>query len=280
MNDCQWFQHQVWPSLTGTANVAMPACPGPFFNMTHNRLSGLYLPGELGLKGTLPEALGQLQELTSIEIHQQLTGAVPYAIAKLEKLEKLDLLGNQFTSAPQTLPPRVKYLNLAFNQLDHSLYQEWTLLPLETLDLSNNQMVGEWPRQFPGWSRLSRLDVSFNNFNGSLPQDLTLLSELTSFKAESNQFSGPLPSSVKTWAQLAELMLNNNQFIGSLPTDLGTLNLFSLYVQGNPLSGPVPSTLARMVSLYYCDLSQTNLCLPKGLVLPTMCRGDSLPICS
>ena len=53
-----------------------------------------------GLRGSIPQALGQLQNLTYLNLRgNQLSGSIPQALGQLQNLEKLYLYDNQLSGS-------------------------------------------------------------------------------------------------------------------------------------------------------------------------------------
>ena len=78
-------------------------------------------PSGNGLTGTIPKALGQLDNLESLDFSDnELTGPIPETLGQLNNLRFLNLSGNQLTGPiPETLGQlnNLEYLYLSWNEL-------------------------------------------------------------------------------------------------------------------------------------------------------------------
>lgn len=126
-------------------------------------------------------------------------------------------------------------------------------LNLRDLNLSRNHFngaipfpestVGEFLAQ-PVLAPLESLDLSENSLIGGLSKDIGFLGRLRSLNLAKNSLSGHIPHSLVNINGLESLDLSNNQFDGHLPDKLPS-NLKALNVTYNDLSGTVPESLRR-----------------------------------
>ena len=178
-----------------------------------------------GLKGQIPDALGELNRLTVLDLGgNSLTGRFPTSLSNLKHVEWLDLSHNSLTGR---LPPslgelrRLRWLRLNDNQLNGPIPQTLGYLTkLMVLRLSGNQLSGEIPWSLARITNLAVLDLGGNLLNGEMPYEM-----------------GRLKS-------LQELILSNNNLTGEIPAELSRLvNISDLYLGGNAFSGGIPSRL-------------------------------------
>lgn len=99
-----------------------------------------------GLTGTIPEALGELTQLTQLDLNgNHLRGAIPAKLAELAQLCRMDLRGNHLSgSVPQEFGrlTRLRHLNLSYNQLNGRIPESLQGLPaLNFLDLRGNRAL-------------------------------------------------------------------------------------------------------------------------------------------
>ena len=160
-----------------------------------------------GLRGSIPSALGQLQNLTYLNLRgNQLSGAIPQGLGQLQNLEKLYLYDNQLSgSIPQSL-----------GQLQN----------LEVLNLRDNQLSGAIPPALGQLQSLIYLVLRVNGLSGSIPQSLGQLQNLEVLNLRDNQLSGTIPPALGQLHNLTHLNLRGNPLRGSLPASL--VNLTSL----------------------------------------------------
>lgn len=108
-------------------------------NTSAGNSSGLNLSGQNLTK--VPEYVFKETNLTSLNLaDNSLTGALQAEVRHLQKLESLDLSGNQFTGVPAEVGQlrNLKVLNLANNDLTGLPHEIGNLKKLEVLDLRGN----------------------------------------------------------------------------------------------------------------------------------------------
>jgi hypothetical protein len=156
-----------------------------------------------------------------------LSGQLP-ANLTAPSLGSLDLYNNHFTG---TIPLYVcngfwVTINLSKNQLIGGFPCQgyWASFSLSMLDLSNNNMSGEFPHFLQYASILRFLDLSYDRFSGSVP--IWVLEKMPNLQV---------------------LILRSNMFHGHLPRQLSKIfGLHYLDVAQNNISGTIPSSLARL----------------------------------
>ncbi|XP_040382388.1 probable LRR receptor-like serine/threonine-protein kinase At1g74360 [Oryza brachyantha] len=111
------------------------------------------------------------------------------------------------------------------------------------VQLSNNMLSGEIPRQIGAMRNLSLLHLDHNNLTGTLPPEISKL-PLVVLNVSKNGISGRVPAEIGHILCLEILDLAYNNFSGELPASLGGLTgLNKFNVSYNPLlSGVVPTT--------------------------------------
>ena len=214
------------------------------------RVGELHLPDN-NLKGALPEKLGKLDYLTVLDLAgNQLTGGLPDSLRYLDLVD-LNVARNQLTGLlPFDLNQyaTLEHLDLSSNQLGGALPATIIYLTnLKTLKLGNNQFGTELPAGLGKLQNLEILDLNHNSLRGTIPSALANLSNLKHLDLSHNRFTGSIPNSLGKLGQLENLHLNHNQLSGSLPSGLGDLgNLKTLDLKYNQLAGTAPSDLGKL----------------------------------
>jgi Leucine-rich repeat (LRR) protein len=165
----------------------------------------------------------------------------------------------------------VQHLDLSYNQLTGELPLNLEFMSLQELLLQSNHLTGSVP-QLPG--SIVLLDISENSLNGQLPSNFGS-PNLDTAVLFSNFITGTIPESLCRWPQLRTLDLSNNLFTRGLP-DCGmnelkqrnqssnnssnphSLELRTLLVNNNNLSGGFPLFLKQCQNLLFLDLSQNK----------------------
>ncbi|KAH7423977.1 hypothetical protein KP509_12G083900 [Ceratopteris richardii] len=206
----------------------------------------------LGLSGTLPDDIGFLTGLQSLDMsHNKLRGQLSSQLGRLVNLVILKLESNEFTG---TIPPalgqlrNVQYIYLTDNMLQGPIPHEIGLLRnLYWLDLANNHLQGELPYSSDG---KNKLNVGLDN-----------LTTTKHFHFNNNSLEGPIPSSIcHQNMQLIHMLFDSNQMSGNIPDAIGDcLNLTVLKIDHNHFSGEIPTTLDRLVNLSELHLTANQL---------------------
>ncbi|CAO2816795.1 unnamed protein product [Amaranthus hypochondriacus] len=138
---------------------------------------------------------------------------------------------------------------------------------LKILDLSNNLIFGNIPKNLGILSNLRYLDLGGNALIGKIPKSLSLLKNLQVLQLWSNKFHGEIPKNLGKFNNLTILDLSTNSLSGGIPDSLcNSGNLFKLILFSNSLSGSIPSSLGSCHSLKRIRLENNSLSggLPKG----------------
>jgi hypothetical protein len=232
----------------------------------------------LGLTGSLPEELAQLQYLQRLELHDNnITGPIPVVwmsnSTPMQNLYRLDLSDNRLTgSLPDyfwTSFPPLSYVYLNDNLLSGPLVEPAGSSPLilvEEVWLQRNRFNGPLPaawmmRRFPNAEKLKLGD---NELTGTLPTLVTSgdavgngdvvvwPANITHFDVSMNLLQGTIPASLYyTFPKIQSLYLHTNAFTGSLPTGTGaggatavgssSAAMQKILLHSNLLTGTIPS---------------------------------------
>ncbi|KAL5978299.1 hypothetical protein ACLOJK_029416, partial [Asimina triloba] len=88
----------------------------------------------------------------------------------------------------------------------------------KSLDLSNNKLEGEIPKQIGTLKLLRVLNMSHNYLKGQIPASIGNSRQLESIDLSHNQLSGRIPLELNRLTFLEVLNLSYNQLVGSIPT--------------------------------------------------------------
>ena len=286
-------------NLTGS----IPPELGRLSNLTHLSL------GSNKLSGVIPSGLSRLRNLSELSLSRNdLTGSILPELGQLRSLQRLELRFNGLTGP---IPPELgrmaalRVLHLDHNLLTGSIPTEFGgLRSLRILWLHENLLTGPLPATVGDLQTLVQLltygndglcipgVAAFAVWAEERPEDdlcnaadkaaLTTLFESTGgsdWTDSSGWLGGPL---LELWqgvvtdsaGRVLELDLRNNGLAGRLPSDLGDRldRLSVLRIGENALSGPLPSSLAR-IELQEFDYAGTGLCVPSDESLKTWLDG-------
>ncbi|CAJ1803497.1 unnamed protein product [Sphenostylis stenocarpa] len=255
------FQLQVLslPSMTETNSLPLPR-----FLLHQNSLTSLDL-SSCRLEGEFPQSLFQNNtKLTELVVRNcSFTSVFQLPLHPLPHMRRIDVSDNNIigqipSNNISSILPNLQFLNLSGNHIQGSISPEFGQMNLlDTLDLSENRLYGEIPKNISGdRSLLKYLKLSHNKLDGQIFPTLKSLEQLY---LDDNSLYGSIPSSFLN-SSLISLDISNNNVEGKLPSVVGNLsNLQTLSLSNNHLEGSIPTSLAELVNLAYIDLSHNNL---------------------
>ncbi|XP_052142115.1 receptor-like protein kinase HSL1 [Oryza glaberrima] len=138
-----------------------------------------------------------------------------------------------------------------------------SLKNLQYLDLSYNNLTGDFPTVLYGCSALVYLDLSNNELSGRLYGDIDKLSlGMLHLNLSSNAFVGDVPLAIEKFSKLKSLVLDSNSFNGNYPGAAigGLVELETLTLANNPFEpSPVPKEFGNLTKLKLLWLSWMNM---------------------
>ncbi|OIW10303.1 hypothetical protein TanjilG_28054 [Lupinus angustifolius] len=201
--------------------------------------------------GEIPASFGRFPQLKSLRLVSNLFGGiVPSFLGNLSALRNLEIGYNPFKEGP--LP-----------------WQLGNLSKLETLFISNANLVGSIPDSIGNLVSLKNIDLSSNYLSGEIPNSIFGLKYLEQIELFDNNLQGELPESLGNLTNLLRLDLGQNNLTGKLPHTIGSLSLISLRLNENLFYGEIPSSLALNPNLLHLALFANNFTgkLPQHLGL-------------
>ena len=173
-----------------------------------------------------------------------LSGPIYTSFAMVRSLSVIRLdMNNLSTSIPEYFAnfSNLTSLHLSFCDL-HARFPEniFQVTTLQTLDISENQLLNGLLPLLPENSSLQTLLLSHTNFSGPLPPSISNL-KLSMLKLDRCYFSGPLPNSLAKLTELVELDLSANGFVGPIPSFTLLKKLVNLNLAHNFLTGSILS---------------------------------------
>ncbi|KAL5827333.1 hypothetical protein ACOSQ3_019164 [Xanthoceras sorbifolium] len=203
------------------------------------------------LSQEIPTTFGQLRQLQSLHLNDnKLTGNVPLSfqnlsreipakLSNLSSLQVLDLAENNLTGRIPGSLGDLQAMAREQNVVQYLLYGKYrglyyeenliittksqtqpftkTLSLVISIDLSGNNLSGDFPEELTKLSGLLVLNLSGNHISGIIPGNISSLHQLSSLDLSSNNLSGPIPPTLSSLSFLGYLNLSNNDFSGTIP---------------------------------------------------------------
>ena len=212
---------------------------------------------------------GSFKELKVLDLAgNQLTGTLPSGLIRtFLKLEYIDISHNYFTGyADMAFPSSTLYANFSHNQFTTLSFFKFNAAyeTLEIVDLSHNNFIQDTSYVFNNIPpNIQTLILTNNSIWGSLP-DLSQLGLLSHLYMADNIINGSLPYFPISLQELdlSNQKVTNGGVIGPITgmtnfdklIDLTTLNL-----AGNQLTGDIPASTANLLKLKVLNLSSNVL---------------------
>ncbi|HJA15136.1 MAG TPA: hypothetical protein H9796_08645 [Candidatus Butyricimonas faecavium] len=229
------------------------------------RVTGLLL-SDFSLSGNLPNEIGNLRELISLQI----TGKVykcPNSLINLRKLESLNVNFSDGTEwfLPDDMSSMLSLKEFVPGQLKipmESFAAFYTLPALEKLALSTIYLIGDMPEGISRLKHLKSLDLAGTNIY-NLPDDIGELSEtLTTLNLSGCQSLSSLGNGFGQLTNLTSLMLSGCKVLQELPDGFGNLGLLTSLDLSNcerlvRLSDDIGNLNITNINFYGCTALKT-----------------------
>ncbi|GER55595.1 receptor-like protein [Striga asiatica] len=177
----------------------------------------------------------QLSSLQILDLSDnKLSGRIPQCLNNLTAMTTKRVLYNSFYDIPIRDFPESASISSKGRELTYDI----TLSLVTSIDLSNNILSGDIPRELTSLVELRSLNLSRNHLTGSIPENIGNMKQLESLDFSMNSLSGNIPGSITTMSFLNSLNLSYNHLTGRIPqsTQIGSFNESSFI--GNNLCDP------------------------------------------
>ncbi|CAB9501764.1 LRR receptor-like serine threonine-protein kinase At4g08850 [Seminavis robusta] len=267
----------------------------PEISFLGKSLQHLILSRQQQLRGSIPTELGELTQLTELELGATgISGTIPRELGLLMNLGQLSLSGNNLLgSLPSELGKlyNLTIFRLSEAELTGSLpteFYQWHKLEIldvfECPKLNTEFVLSEIAENFqqlrlitlvqrasgdkmPIPSHLGKLPnltfLSLNRWNisGTIPSTFVDLVLLHTLDLENNTISGTFPQLLFKLTNMVHLFLGSNNLEGKLPLSLFShlTQLRQLSLRDNQFSGTVPTEVGLLSSLKKLEIQNTNL---------------------
>lgn len=221
---------------------------------------------------TIPEVIGILTELISLNLYGNPISSLPDDIKQLQKLKTLEVSSPKLVAFPKVICLLTSLELLSYNSSSTpSLPPEiGNLKNLTTLELNDNSFSSV-PAEIANLKNLNSLKLEGNSFS-TIPLGILELTELTSLDMEDNIITS-IPSEIARMVNLSSLELRENN-LSELPPSIGKLtSLRTLGINNNKLKS-LPSEIGFLTNLTRLSLNHNQLTtLPASVGLLKNLRG-------
>ena len=222
----------------------------------------------------LPASVGQLAKLQTLNLGKTRITALPESLGQLASLQTLNLYSTQITALPESVGQLAKLqeLNLSYTQITALPEFVGQLVKLQTLDLHSTPITA-LPESIGQLAKLQKLTL-WNTPITALPESVGQLAELQTLDLERTAITA-LPESIGLLAKLQTLNIERTA-ITALPESIGQLvNLQTLNLSGTPITA-LPESVGQLANLQTLYLIETQItALPDWLGrLPALRRLD------
>ncbi|CAJ2673630.1 unnamed protein product [Trifolium pratense] len=180
-------------------------------------------------EGNIPSQLCSISSLIQLVLsHNKLSGPIPKCISNFTAMG----------GAKKTSHYPFEF-NL-YNKGQDLEYVDYGLL--RTLDLSDNNLSDEIPRQVFSLVQLQSLNLSRNHFTGKIAREVGDMKNLESLDLSSNKLVGEIPDTISGLSFLSVLNLSSNYLVGQIPVGTQLQSFDASFYDGNPglCGAPLP----------------------------------------
>jgi Leucine-rich repeat (LRR) protein len=257
-NPCGSDVNLEWQGITCSSSPSITIIDLHTFNLTGSvpesigqlsNLTSLEMYENLQLTGSLPSSLGELQNLKYFDSAIcAITGTLPMTLSKLTGLEQLWMSENSLSGS---IPPelgeltQLQFMNFAENHLTGSLPSVLgKMTDMILLGFDYNMLSGTIPPELGRLTQMEILGISNCGLTGSIPVEIANFERVEFFYIQSNELTGTIPPELGQYTNVKYFYLSNNILSGTIPVELGQMSLVvDLYMDDNKLTGTVPSEL-------------------------------------
>ncbi|XP_028097957.1 receptor-like protein EIX1 [Camellia sinensis] len=213
--------------------------------------------------GSIPTWMGNsFSKLVVLNLRSnKFQGGIPYELCRLSSLQILDLAHNNLS----TVVPKCfnNFTAMVEKQNSSNLFSYFAMSP--TSGAQENAFLVTKGREVEYSTILkfvTSMDLSENNLSGQIPKELTRLVGLHSLNLSGNHFTGEIPKNIGDMEQLESLDFSLNQLCGEIPLSMSSLTFLShLNLSYNNLIEQIPLS-TQLQSLENSSFVSNKLCGP------------------
>ncbi|XP_054818099.1 receptor-like protein EIX2 [Prosopis cineraria] len=197
----------------------------------------------------------------------QFIGEIPVQLCNLSSLTILDLADNKLSgSIPHCLynimgsihqELRAEILNMYTKGRELDYKRIWLL---RQVDLSNNSLSGEIPKELFSMNQMWSLNLSRNHLIGKIPREIGSMKNLESLDLSYNKLSGEIPSTISNLSFLSWLNLSYNNLYGQIlmGTQIQSFDPWSFVGNLNLCGDPLPKRCNKKEETFHSKPAEGN----------------------
>ncbi|KAK8272660.1 hypothetical protein V6Z11_D11G348300 [Gossypium hirsutum] len=212
--------------------------------------------------GSVPAWIGdKLSNLVTLSLRSNnFDGHIPHKICDLQFLQNLDLAHNNISgvipkcfnnlSAMATTNKTNNFVFVKYVDADSFFLNALLVLKgredeygstlglVTSMDLSDNSLTGEIPKEIGSLVGLLSLNFSGNLLTGNIPDSIGNIELMESLDLSMNRLNGEIPPSFSNLNFLNHFNVSHNNLTGQIPTSTQLQSFENLSYVGNHLCGP------------------------------------------
>lgn len=175
--------------LSNLKNLEISGFSDTILSKNINKLTKLEKIDVSGSFKVLPDEIGDLKNLTTINIPSIKISKLPNAIGKLKNLKILKASFCELIKLPESIGDieKLEYLDLGFNKIEKLPKSIHKLINLKELNLNNNNL-SELPSSIGNLSSLELLELANNNLK-AIPENIGKLKKLKTLLLHNSNYS-------------------------------------------------------------------------------------------
>lgn len=258
-----------------TLHIRKNSLSGIFPNFLKKAKKLIFLDlGENNFTGNVPTWIGK--ELLNLKIlslrSNKFSGHIPKEICDMIYLQDLDLANNNLYGNIPNCLNRLSAMLLMKRSNDSLIYSNTSIVEIGRSIVSSLiwvKGIGIEYRNILGL--VTNVDLSDNNLSGEIPREITNLDGLIYLNISKNQLGGQIPPNIGNMRSLESIDISRNQISGEIPSTMSNLSFLNkLDLSYNLLEGKVP-TGTQLQTFEASNFVGNNLC---GSPLPINCSSN------
>ena len=117
--------------------------------------------------------------------------------------------------------------------------------------LGNNFLSGTIPTEIGRFDHLKFLSIQGNQISGIIPSEIGRIQSFQAVYLSGNNLQGSVPTEIALCKELEYIDISSNDLSGPLPSGLFDLDLKSLNLNRNGITGTISTKIGHLINLEY-----------------------------